>query len=45
MSHGVMRFWFLLDFIFISASFDILTSLSISAFFQAAFQADKNLPA
>ena len=29
MSHGVMRFLFLLNFLFISASFDILASLSI----------------
>ena len=30
MSHGVMRFLFLLNFLFISAFFDILASLSIS---------------
>ena len=30
MSHGVMCFWFLLNFLFISVSFNILASLSIS---------------
>ena len=30
MSHRVMRFWFLLNFLFISAFFDILALLSIS---------------
>ena len=30
MSHRVIRFWFLLKFLFISAFFDILASLSIS---------------
>ena len=33
MSHGVMRFWFLLNFLFISAFSDILASLSISRVF------------
>ena len=32
-SHGVMRFWLLLNFLFISAFFDILASLSISRVF------------
>ena len=45
MSHRVIRFWFLLNFLFISAFFDILASLSISRVFQAAFQADLNPPA
>ena len=46
MPHGVMRFCFLLNFLFILAFFDILASLSISrVFFQAAFQADENPPA
>ena len=44
MSYRVIRFWFLLNFLFISAFFDILASLSIPAFFQAAFQADENPP-
>ena len=29
MSHGVMHFWFLLNFLFISAFFDILALLSV----------------
>ena len=33
MSHGVMRFWFLLNFLFILAFFDILASLSITRVF------------
>ena len=45
MSHGVMRFWFLLNFLFISAFFDILASLWIFRVFQAVFQADENPPA
>ena len=35
MSHGVMRFLFLLNFLFISASFDILASLSIPRVFSS----------
>ena len=35
MSHGVMSFWFLLNFLFISAFFDILASLSISRVFSS----------
>ena len=39
MSHRVIRFWFLLNFLFISAFFDILASLSISrGFFQNNYQ-------
>ena len=38
MSHGVMRFWFLLNFLFILA-------YQFPAFFQAAFQADEYPPA
>ena len=41
MSHGVIRFWFLLNFPFISAPFDILAYLSIPRVFQAAFQVDE----
>ena len=37
MSHRVTRFWFLLIFLFISASFDILASLSISHVFSSGF--------
>ena len=33
MSHGVMHFWLLFNFVFISAFFDILASLSISRVF------------
>ena len=33
MSHGVIRFWFLLNFLFILAFFDIIGSLSISRVF------------
>ena len=33
MSRGVMRFWFLLNFLLISAFFDILAALSISRVF------------
>ena len=33
MSHGVMRFWFLLNFLLIFVFFDILASLSISRVF------------
>ena len=35
MSHRVIRFWFLLNFLFISAFFDILASLSISRVFSS----------
>ena len=35
MSYRVMRFWFLLNFLFISAFFDILASLSISRVFSS----------
>ena len=35
MSDGVMRFWFLLNFLFILAFFDILASLSISRVFSS----------
>ena len=34
MPHRVIRFWFLLSFLFISAFFDILARLSISRVFQ-----------
>ena len=44
MSCRVMGFWFLLNFLFILPFFDILASLSISAFFQAVFQTDENPP-
>ena len=37
MSHGVMRFWFLLNFLFISVAFDILASLSVSGVFSSGF--------
>ena len=43
MSHRVIRFWFLLNFLFILAFFDILASLSISHIFQVALQADQIL--
>ena len=43
MSHGVMCFWFLLNLPFISAFFDILASLSISAFFKRLFRPMKIL--
>ena len=43
MSHGFMRFWFLLNFPFILAFFDILASLSIARVFSAALQADEIL--
>ena len=36
MSHGVMRFWLLLNFLFSSALFDILASLSISRVFSSS---------
>ena len=36
MSHGVMRFRFLLNFLFISVFFDILASLSISRVFSSS---------
>ena len=45
MFHRVIHFWFLLNFLYISDFFDILAALSISAFFQAAFQADQYPPA
>ena len=45
MSHGVTPFWFILNFFFISAFFDIIVSLSISLVFQAVLQADENSPA
>ena len=35
MSHGVMHFWFLLEFLFISAFVDILAALSISRVFSS----------
>ena len=35
MSHGVMRFWFLFNFLFISAFLDILASLSTSRVFSS----------
>ena len=35
MSHGVMRFWSLLSFLFISAFFDILATLSITLAFSS----------
>ena len=35
MSHRVIRFWFILNFLFISAFFDILASLSISRVFSS----------
>ena len=44
MSHGVMCYWFLLNFFFISAFSDIL-AYQFLAFFEAAFQADENPPA
>ena len=37
MSHRVIRFWFLFNFLFISAIFDILASLSIYRFFSSGF--------
>ena len=37
MSHRVIRFWFLLTFLFISAFFDILASLLISCVFSRGF--------
>ena len=37
MSHRVIRFWFLFNFLFISAFFDILASLSISRVFSSDF--------
>ena len=37
MSHGVMRFWFPLNFLFILAFFDILASLSTSRVFSRGF--------
>ena len=43
MSLEVMRFWFLLNFIFISAFSDILVSL-ISRVLSKAFQVDENPP-
>ena len=45
MSHGVMRFWFLLNFIFISAFSYIRVRYQFPAFFQVVFQADENPPA
>ena len=44
MSHGVMRFWFLLNFIFFLAFFEILASLSICRVFSSGIQADENPP-
>ena len=35
MSHEVMSFWFLVNFLIISAFFDILASLSISCVFSS----------
>ena len=37
MFHGVMPFWFLLNFLFILVFSDILTSLSISCVFSSGF--------
>ena len=37
MSHGVMRFWFLLNFLFASVAFDIPASLSVSRVFSSGF--------
>ena len=37
MSHRVIRFWFLLNYLFISAFFDILAPLSISRVFSSRF--------
>ena len=37
MSHGNMRFKFLLNFLFISAFFDILASLSVSCVFASGY--------
>ena len=37
MYHRVIRFWFLLNFLFISALFDILALLSISCVFPSGF--------
>ena len=37
MSHRVSRFWFLLNFLFISTFFNILASLSISRVFSSGF--------
>ena len=37
MSHRVIRFWFLSNFLFISAFFDILASLSIFRIFSRGF--------
>ena len=37
MPHGVMCFWILLNFLFISTFFDILTSLSISRVFSSVY--------
>ena len=44
MSHRVIRFWFLLNFLFILAFFDTLVCYQFPAFFQATFQADENPP-
>ena len=45
MSHGIMRFWFLLNFLFISAFFDILALLSISRDFSSGIPGDEHPPA
>ena len=42
MSHRVIRFWFLLKFLFISAFFDILASLSISRVFSSGILGQLN---
>ena len=42
MSHGVMCFWFVLNFRFFSASFDILALFSIPCVFSSVRQADEN---
>ena len=45
MSHRVIRFWFLLNFVFISALLDILASLSISHIFSSGFSGRRKPPA
>ena len=42
MSHGVMCFWFLLNFLLILASFDSLALPPISPVFPSVLQADEN---
>ena len=44
MSHGVIHFWFLLNFVFILAFFDILASLSISSVFSSGIWNAENPP-